>query len=149
MAWELALRAGHLNGQGVAPDAQWLLARLSLNAPRTAAHLPRVLAAIGPEAAAAVRRLAGERVTPPVAEPAQQPAESQTGELDTSRAARLLGVGEPAVRAAIARGKLPATKGADGRWRIGRDDVETYGRAHGNGGSARDHQRGAAARRDR
>ena len=59
-----------------------------------------------------------------VAEPAEQAAESDRW-LSTGEAAVLLGVGPRAIRQAIARGRLPASK--TGRLnRISREDLEQY-----------------------
>ena len=47
--------------------------------------------------------------------------------MDTGQAARTLALGEPAVRAACRRGRLPAVK-LDGKWRIEPADLAVYGR---------------------
>ena len=57
-----------------------------------------------------------------IARPLSEPARES---ISTGRAAGLIGITDRAIRAAIDRHDIPATK-IDGRWQINRTDVETY-----------------------
>lgn len=108
--------------------AAWLERHTQLRALRTEARgtdpeVDAVLVALGVAAAAWRSSATGTRA--PVA--AEQATASETT-MTTSQAATVLGVGERAVRQAIGRGRLPATR-AGGRWLIEREDLEHYRQA--------------------
>jgi excisionase family DNA binding protein len=99
-------------------ETRQLAAALAIAVPQRAARLPGLLAAIGPQAAAAVkaqaRRIAASRFD----DESAGSASSVTVTLSVSEAARIAGVSRQAIRAAAAAGRLVATKDLTGAWRI-------------------------------
>jgi len=132
MLFEVALSTSARNGRALPDDVVWLLTRLALNAPGTAARLPHVMAGLTPEVRTAVTRLASQRM-------AQVASHAQRSDSRTVAAPTVLSVGQAAaalrisshgVRAACRRGSLHAVKDATGEWRISAADVEAR-RPHG------------------
>ena len=110
VALEMALNVYRRNGQAPDGDTREAAALLAAADPLTAVKLPLLLAAAGPQAAAAVkaeaRRIAASGLDPDAA----GPASSLTAGLSASEAARLAGVSSQAIRAAAAAGRLAASK---------------------------------------
>jgi hypothetical protein len=126
---ELALTAADSNGGAAAsPRVRYVLARLALAAPGTAARLPHVRNALDPAVLATV--LASTRPATPPAPPRPDPADSQR--LGTAAAAARLGISGAAVRAAAKRGSMRGQRDrVTGRWSFAAADVTEYGRANG------------------
>jgi len=142
MLTEVALSSSARNGRALPDDVAWLLTRLALNAPGTAARLPRVMAGLSPEVRAAVTRLAGQtshaaRSDVPPGAPASVEWAGSPGRdgraagaapaqvLSVRQAAASLRISSHAVRAAARRGSLKAVKDA-GRWTFTAAAVDAY-----------------------
>src|SRR5262249_50213937 len=127
---EMALSTADGNGGTVpAAEVRYVLGRLALASPETAARCPRVRVALPPEALAVVLSLASARPAMPPAE--QQPQTGDSGtRLSTRQAAEHVGVSQQAIRQAAARGSLPGVKSrATGEWSFAANDVKEYARA--------------------
>jgi hypothetical protein len=118
-ALETALRDYRRNGRAPNSETRQLAVALAAAVPLMAVRLPLLLAAAGPQAAAAVkaeaRRIAASRVDPDGA----GSASSATAALSASEAARIVGLSSQAIRAAAAAGRLAARKDRiTGAWLI-------------------------------
>lgn len=109
-----------LRCDGGAPndDIRQLAAALAIAVPLRAARLPELLAAIGPQAAAAVKAQARRMAASRFDDASAGSASSVTVTLSVSEAAQIAGVSRQAIRAAAAADRLVATKDLTGAWRI-------------------------------
>ena len=121
-AVEAALRANRRNGGTPNGELRQLASMLASAVPSIAAHFPALLAAAGPEVAAAVKAKA--RGT------AGSAAGTRPVPLASSEAARIAGVTSRAVRAACAAGQLAGRKSrVTGAWMITPAALDEWRRA--------------------
>jgi hypothetical protein len=126
-AWEAALRAQASNGHPLPADVRWMVERLALAVPVTAARCPRVRAVLPPDVRAAVLRAAAAQGSQALAGRGSQAAVSAAGGWLSARdAARVLGITPRGVRAACRRGRLAAARDEAGVWRIEAASVAAY-----------------------
>ena len=123
---EMALNVYRQNGQAPDQDTREAAALLATADPLTAVRLPLLLAAAGPQAAAAVkaeaRRIAASRLD---RDGPGSPI-SVTAALSASEAARIADVSSQAIRAACADGRLAACKSAASEWQIAPAALEEW-----------------------
>jgi hypothetical protein len=137
MAIEDVLRVLARDGVAPTPGLARLAGLAARSAPAVAARCPYLVAAAGPEVAAAVTRaVTGEaearalRVTG--GDPhGGDPARSRPVWLRPAQAAPVLGMGVAGIRAACRRGRLTARKAPDGGWLIDAASVRAYRRQPG------------------
>jgi hypothetical protein len=130
---EAALRAFDRDGGGRLPgDLVAVLQADALASPQTAARCPALLRAAGPQVTEYVQ-VTAECVTGLDSTEEDQGQLARVGGsrwMRPTEAARLLGLGIPAVRAACRRGDLVAVRREYG-WRIDPASVARFGRRHG------------------
>jgi hypothetical protein len=128
--WELALAGLPANGGGpLPPDVAWLLAAVARSVPAAAVRCPHVMAALPPGVRAEVLAASAAPVTPLAGQASQEAgSEAQAGRswLSAAEAGRALGIGVHGARAAARRGRLAATRGPAGEWRIEEAALEQY-----------------------
>ena len=124
---EGGLRAARRNGGVVHGEMRQLAAAVAAVAPLTAIHLPALLAAAGPDVAAAVKAQAtGTGGSAPGADAAGL-ARSGRVSLSAATAARMAGVTSRAVRAACADGRLVARRSRiTSEWRVSPDALDEW-----------------------